>query len=146
MLLIISYIFENIFPRVSGRARVRHAAAVLAVPGAGQRGGAPPRADQHLRPPVRDEDGLAAGPGAALPRPRQDVESHPPAHTVRTITIHTPHYSYFISGNYLKGESPHSMTTVHALLEVTNILFSTSTYIHRTLLMCSSDKSSILSQ
>ena len=36
--------------------------------------------------------------------------------------------------------------TGHALLEVTNILFSTSTYIHRTLLMCSSDKSSILSQ
>ena len=34
----------------------------------------------------------------------------------------------------------------HALLKVTNILFSTSTYIHRTLLMCSSDKSSILSQ
>ena len=64
---------------------MRHAAAVLAVPGAGQRGGAPPGADQHLRPPVRDEDGLAAGPGAALPRPRQDVESHPPAHTVRTI-------------------------------------------------------------
>ena len=39
-----------------------------------------------------------------------------------------------------------SSTVTHALLEVTNILFSTSTYIHRTLLMCSSDKSSILSQ
>ena len=120
MLLIIcpSYIFENIFPRVSVRARVRHAAAVLAVPGAGQRGGAPPRADQHLRPPVRDEDGLAAGPGAALPRPRQDVESHPPAHTVRTI--HTPHSSYFITENYLKGESLHSIATV----DIINILFN----------------------
>ena len=36
--------------------------------------------------------------------------------------------------------------TEHTLLEVTNILFSTCTNIHRTLLMCSSDKSSILSQ
>ena len=37
-------------------------------------------------------------------------------------------------------------TPAHVLLEVTNILFSTCTNIHRTLLMCSSDKSSILSQ
>ena len=27
-------------------------------------------------------------------------------------SIHTPHSSYFISANYLKGESPHSMATV----------------------------------
>ena len=36
--------------------------------------------------------------------------------------------------------------TNHALLEVTNILFSTSTNFHRNLLMCSSVKSMKLSQ
>ena len=36
--------------------------------------------------------------------------------------------------------------TNHALLEVTNILFSTSTNFHPNLLMCSSDKSMKLSQ
>ena len=34
--------------------------------------------------------------------------------------IHTPHSSYFITKNYLKGESPHSIATV----DIINILFN----------------------